>query len=131
MVVDTSAILAVLFGEPERDAFATAISEAGVRMISSVNAFESVVVLLARKGAAGMRELDLLLHVAAFDVVPFDDAQLRLARDAYQRYGKGHHPAGLDLGDCCAYALSRQSGDPLLFKGNDLARTDVMPALAG
>ena len=131
MVVDTSAILAVLFGEPERDAFATAISEAGVRMISSVNAFESVVVLLARKGAAGMRELDLLLHVAAFDVVPFDDTQLRLARDAYQRYGKGHHPAGLDLGDCCAYALSRQSGDPLLFKGNDLARTDVMPALAG
>lgn len=125
MVIDTSAILAVLFKESERDEFATAISHAGVRLVGSVNAFESAVVVLSRKGAAGLRELDLLFHVASIETIPFTDEHLRLAREAYQRYGKGRHPAGLNLGDCCAYALSRHSGEPLLFTGGDFVRTDV------
>ena len=129
MVIDTSAILAVLFKEPERDRFAAAISSASVRLVGSVNAFESAVVVLSRKGPAGLRELDLLFHVASIETIPFTDEHLRLAREAYQRYAKGRHPAGLNLGDCCAYALSRHSGEPLLFKGDDFARTDVQTVI--
>jgi ribonuclease VapC len=76
-----------------------------------------------------VRELDLLLHVADIDVVPFDVEQLMLARDAYERFGRRHHRAALNLGDCCAYALSRSSGEALLFKGDDFAHTDVPSAL--
>ncbi len=74
-------------------------------------------------------ELDLLLHRAELEVVPLTFDQLRLARDAYERYGKDHHPAGLNLGDCCASALARHTGEPLLFKGDDFPRTDVVPVL--
>ena len=70
-------------------------------------------------------QLDLLLHTAGIDVVPFDEDQLALAREAYERFGKGRHPARLNLGDCCAYALAVYSGEPLLFKGEDFAETDV------
>jgi ribonuclease VapC len=128
MVLDSSAVLAILFNEPERDAFATAVAEAGQRLISTVNAFEAGIVVSARKGPAGGRELDLLLHHAGIVLVPFNEDQLRLAREAWERYGRGRHPAGLNLGDCCAYALSRHSGEPLLFKGADFARTDVARA---
>ena len=129
MVVDSSAVLAVLFNEPERDAFADALSAAAVRLMSSVNVLEAAVVVLSRKGTHGAREFDLLLHRAEIEVVPFTSDHLRLARDAYERYGKGRHPAGLNLGDCCAYALARYTGETLLFKGSDFPRTDVTPAL--
>ena len=129
MVVDSSAVLAVLFNEPERDAFADAISAADVRLMSSVNALEAAVVISARKGPHGARELDLLLHRAEIEVMPFTPDHLHLARDAYERYGKGRHPAGLNLCDCCAYALARYTGEPLLFKGNDFPHTNVTPAL--
>lgn len=129
MVVDSSAVLAILFKEPERDVFATALSEAGVRLVSSVNAFEAAVVVSSRKGPSGIRELDLLFHHAGVEIVSFTESHLRLAREAYERYGKGRHPAGLNLGDCCAYALARHSGETLLFKGDDLTRTDVVPAV--
>lgn len=125
MVLDTSAVLAVLFAEPERDTFIDAIAESGVRLISSMSALESSIVTLARKGEAGIRELDLLIHTADLDIVPFDEQQMLLARDAYERYGTGRHSAGLNLGDCCSYALSKHSGEPLLFKGNDFAQTDI------
>jgi ribonuclease VapC len=130
MVVDSSALLAILLKEPERDALAAALAAAPVRLLSSVNAFEAAIVVLARKGEAGLRELDLLLHAAAVDVVPFAAEHLALAREGYERFGKGRHPAGLNLGDCAAYALARHSGEPLLFKGEDFARTDVRSALA-
>jgi len=126
VVLDSSAILAILFKEAERDLFAAAVAGAGVRMVSAINAFEAAIVILARKGPAGLRELDLLLHAAEIQVVQFTDAQLRIAREAYVRYGKGRHPASLNLGDCCAYALSRHSGEPLLFKGEDFSKTDVL-----
>jgi len=127
MVVDTSAILAILFKEPERDAFATALAAAGERLVSAVNALEAAIVVSARKGPSGLRELDLLFHRAGVSVVSFTEDHLRLAREAWERYGKGRHLAGLNLGDCCAYALSRHSGEPLLFKGEDFAHTDVVP----
>jgi ribonuclease VapC len=125
MVIDSSAILAVLFKEPERDAFATAIAVSGQRLVSSVNALEAAIVVAARKGPSGVRELDLFFHRAGIEIVSFTAAQLGLAREAWERYGKGHHTAGLNLGDCCAYALARHSGEPLLFKGEDFGRTDV------
>lgn len=81
---------------------------------------------MARKGEAATRELDLLLHTASITTVAFDPDQAALARSAYQRWGKGRHPAGLNLGDCCSYALAQTSGEPLLFKGNDFSRTDVV-----
>ena len=129
MVVDSSAVLAILFSEPERDTFSAALTGAGVRLMSSVNALEAAVVVSSRKGPYGVREFDLLLHHAEFEVVPFTVDHFRLARDAYERYGKGRHPAGLNLGDCCAYALARHTGESLLFKGDDFARTDVVPAV--
>lgn len=129
MVIDASALLAILFREPERDIFVNAVAEAGVRLVGTVNAFEAAVVVATRKGPEGSRELDLLFHSAGIEIVSFTDAQLRLAREAYARYGKGRHPAGLNLGDCCAYALARHTGEPLLFKGADFARTDVISAV--
>lgn len=129
MVVDSSAILAILFKEPERDAFAAAIAESGTRLTSSVNALEAAIVVAARKGPPGVRELDLFFHRAGIEIVSFTQAHFGLAREAWERYGKGRHAAGLNLGDCCAYALARHSGEPLLFKGEDFGRTDVPRAL--
>jgi ribonuclease VapC len=130
MVIDTSAILAVLFKESERDAFAEAMAAAARRLVSAVSYVEAAVVVLARKGSAGVHDLELLVHRAGFDLVGFDRAQAALAREGYERFGKGRHRAGLNLGDCCAYALSRYSGEPLLFKGEDFAKTDVIAAAA-
>ena len=129
MVVDSSAVLAVLFNEPERDAFVDALSAAAVRLMCSVNVLEAAVVVSSRKGPHGAREFDLLLHRAEIEVMPFTADHLRLALDVYERYGKGRHPAQLNLGDCCAYALARYTGEPLLFKGSDFPLTDVTPAL--
>jgi ribonuclease VapC len=125
MVIDTSALLAILLGEPEADEFSQAISRDSKRLVSSMSALEAAVVLYARKGRGGVLELDLLLHSAGAVVVSLDADQALLARTAYETYGKGHHPAALNLGDCCSYALARSSGEPLLFKGNDFSRTDV------
>lgn len=125
MVIDTSALLAILFKEPERDTFAKALSSAGVRLISTVSVLEAAVVVSTRKGPDGVLELDNFLDEGKCEVVAFTSAQLRLARQAYEAYGKGRHPAGLNLGDCCSYALAQHAAEPLLFKGNDFALTDV------
>jgi len=81
-----------------------------------------------RLGTEGIRDLDLFLATARIELVPFDATQARLAREAFRRFGKGRHPAGLNLGDCFSYALARAMNEPLLFKGNDFSRTDVIPA---
>lgn len=125
MVIDTSALIAILLGEPEGDSFAEAIATSMTRLVSAASALEAAIVIEVRKGPAGGRELDLLLHRAQVDVVPFTEAQFEVARSAWRQYGKGNHPASLNLGDCFAYALSRTSGEPLLFKGEDFVRTDV------
>lgn len=125
MVLDTSAILTILFNEPEAPVFAEKISQSLKRLLSAGTLLELMIVVEARKGEAGGRELDLLLHRAKIDIVPFDSEQAEIARQAWRCYGKNNHPAGLNFGDCFAYALAKSSGEPLLFKGNDFNRTDV------
>lgn len=126
MIVDTSAIFAILQYEPERDRFKAAIDEAERLRISAVSAFEARMVATSRTGAEGRLEMDLFL--SSFEIVPFDAAQAEAAAEAFRRFGKGRHPAGLNLGDCCAYALAVTSGEALLFKGGDFALTDVAAA---
>lgn len=125
MVLDTSALLAILLGEPEAEAFARAIAGHPKRLVSALSALESAIVLQARKGPSAVRELDLLLHSTGMTIVSLDADQVQLARAAYEKFGKGRHPAALNLGDCGSYALARSSGEPLLFKGEDFSKTDL------
>lgn len=126
MVLDTSAILAILLEETEGLRYLDQISKDTTRLLSSGTALELMIVIEARKGEAGGRELDLFLHRAKIDIVPFDSEQAEIARMAWRRFGKSSHPAGLNFGDCFAYALAKISGEPLLFKGNDFNQTDVI-----
>ena len=125
MVLDTSAVVAVLFDEPERDEFVSKIAAASRRLISAGTVIESSIVVESRRGEAAGRELDLLLYRAGVQTVAVDEEQALLARAAWRRYGKGRHPAGLNFGDLFAYALARASGEDLLFKGDDFAKTDL------
>lgn len=125
MVIDTSALIAILLAEPEAEAFARALASDPRRLVSAVSAFEAAIVIRARKGPAGVRELDLLIHSAGMSIVSFDEEQVQIARTAYEKYGKGGHPAALNLGDCSSYALARTSGEPLLCKGDDFPQTDI------
>ena len=129
MVIDTSALAAILFAEPDRDIYIAAIGKPGPKLISAVNAFEAAVVVEARKGPVAGRELDLLLSQARTDVVPLDGPQMEEARRIWRTYGKGNHPAALNLCDCCALALSRLSGHPLLYKGADFTHAGAANAL--
>jgi ribonuclease VapC len=125
MVIDSSAVAAILFNEPERDAFLDAIMLDTVRLISSVNALEAAMVLESRKGMQGALAFDLLLQKAHIEVVAFTPEHWEEARAAWRKFGRGWHPAGLNSCDCCAYALARMSGEALLFKGNDFSKTDI------
>jgi len=125
MVIDTSALLAILLGEPETEKFAAAIVADPHRLVSTASAFEASIVIEVRKGPAGGRELDLLFHRAQLDMVPFTEPQFEAARFAWRQFGKGNHPAGLNFGDCFAYALAKTLNEPLLFKGEDFLKTDV------
>jgi ribonuclease VapC len=125
MVLDTSALLALLLDEPEAESFRVVVEEDTTRLVSAATLLETALVIETRKGEAGGRELDLLIHKADVDVVPVDAEQVAEARRAYRRFGKGRHAAGLNFGDVFAYALARTSGEPLLFKGDDFTRTDV------
>jgi len=128
VVIDTSALLAILLKEPDRERFIDAIEADTVRLLSVVNALETAAVVEARKRESGGREFDLLLHTARLELVPFSGEHFEMARRAWRKYGKGNHPAALNFCDCCAYALSKTSGEPLLFKGGDFPKTDVSPA---
>lgn len=125
MVIDTSALIAILLGEPDAEQLARAIAADGKRLISAFTLLETAAVIEARKGEAGGRELDLLLHHAAVEVVPLTAEHGEAARRAWRQFGRGRHPAGLSLGDCCAYALAMHTGEPLLCKGEDFAKTDA------
>ncbi|MDY6950252.1 MAG: type II toxin-antitoxin system VapC family toxin [Thermodesulfobacteriota bacterium] len=129
MVVDTSAVMAILLGEPETESFVRALADDPKRMISAFNALESAIVIEAKKGEAGGRELDLFMHRARIDIIALNSDQVELALRAWRKYGKGNHPAGLNIGDCCAYALAKYSGEPLLFKGKVFSQTDIRPVL--
>ncbi|WP_373508255.1 type II toxin-antitoxin system VapC family toxin [Thiocapsa sp.] len=125
MVIDPSALLAILQDEPERRAFNELIEAASQRRLSTASFVELSIVIEARLGAEGIRDLDLFLATAGIELVAFDMAQARLAREGFRRFGKGRHPAGLNLGDCFSYALVRALDEPLLFKGDDFPLTDV------
>ena len=125
MVIDTSALIALLELEPEAPDVAEAIESDPVRLVSAGTVLEASIVVLVRRGEDGTRELDLLLDKARIEVVPVTPEHVALGRDAYARFGKGRHPASLNFGDCFAYALAMASGEPLLFKGEDFPMTDV------
>jgi ribonuclease VapC len=125
LVLDSSALLAILLGEPERNTFLDLILDAEERRISALSILETGCVILTRKGPAGRLILDSVCEELSLDVVPFTVEHLRLARQAWERFGKGRHPARLNLGDCCSYALARATGHPLLYKGNDFSQTDL------
>ena len=128
MVLDTSALLAMLLNEPDADDFRGALEDDEIRMVSAATLLETAMVIETRKGEAAGRELDLLVHKADVAVVPVDAEQIAEARRAYRRFGKGRHPAALNFGDLFAYALARTSGEALLYKGGDFEKTDVRRA---
>lgn len=131
MIIDASAVLAVLLGEKDAPFYAEAIEDTPDTQMSSVSALEVALVIRARKREPGLARLDRFMEKSRIRVVPFDTEQLRLAREAWWNYGKGRHPAGLNLGDCCSYALAKVTNDALLYKGDDFGQTDVRGVRAG
>jgi len=125
MIIDTSALLAIFLGEPERRRLLDAIIQAETRSISAANSLETGIVLEARRGESAGREFDLFLRQAKVDVLPVDAEQVEIARLAWRQYGKGRRPAALNFGDCFAYALAKISGEAVLAKGNNFAQTDI------
>ncbi len=128
MIVDTSAVITILFGEGGAERYDTAIAEAPRCRMSVVNYLEAAIVLESRSGAAAGHELDSFLEEAAIELAPVTPEHAQAARRAWRRFGKGNHPAGLNFGDCFAYALAESAREPLLFKGGDFARTDIESA---
>jgi ribonuclease VapC len=128
MVIDSSALLAILFGEPEADAFIEALAAPDRKFMSAMNKLEAMIVVEARKGASGASSLIKLLAAADIEIIPFDSGQSEIAMSAWRQYGRGRHPAGLNLGDCAAYALASTLNEPLLFKGGDFSKTDIATA---
>jgi ribonuclease VapC len=125
MVIDTSALVAIFLGEPERKPFLERILQAETKLLSGANAFETGMVLEAKRGEAAGREFDLFVVRAGLEVVPVDGEQVEIARSAWRKYGKGRHAAGLNFGNCFAYALAKFLGQKLLAKGEDFRFTDV------
>jgi ribonuclease VapC len=125
MIIDTSALVAIFLGEPERKRFLERIVEANTRRLSAANALETGIVLEARRGEAAGREFDLFVVKAKIEIIPVDAEQADIARSAWRKYGKGRHAAGLNFGDCFAYALAKFSGQKLLAKGEDFRFTDI------
>jgi ribonuclease VapC len=131
IVIDASALLAIIQDEPEANHFLSAIQSADRALVSAVTVLETGMVLRARRGAAGAQELSGLLEAMAIEIAPFDAASAALALDAFERYGKGINPkARLNLGDCAVYALAKEMNAPLLYKGEDFAGTDISSALS-
>lgn len=128
MVIDTSAVIAILQKEDEAQRFAELIAADRYRLMSAVSYLESAIVIGSRYGATGREQLDALIQAHEIAIIPFSQTQSEAAKTAYFTYGKGHHPAKLNMGDCCSYALAKVTGQPLLFKGNDFSQTDLSSA---
>ena len=125
MILDTSALVAILEGEHEAERLIAALETRDSVRISAATLVEAGIVVETRRGESGGRELDLLLQRLRAEVVSVTAEHAELARDAYRRFGKGQHRAALNFGDCFAYALASAMGEPLLFVGGDFAKTDV------
>ena len=130
MVLDTSALVALLELEPGAPLLQKALARDPNRLVSAATLLETSMVIESRHGEAGGRELDLLLARAQVEIVPVTAEQVALARHAFRKFDKGRHPARLNFGDCFSYALSRLSGEALLYQGEDFSKTDVVSALA-
>jgi|688.fasta_scaffold507754_2 ribonuclease VapC len=129
MVIDSSALLAILKVEPEALAFVDALKQPGPRRLSTATLLESRIVVERQLGPAGQAELDLLLSRAAITAVPLEELHVHWALVGWRRFGRGRHPAALNFGDCFSYGLAMALGAPLLFKGDDFTATDVAAAL--
>ena len=125
MVIDSSALVAILFGESEADRLVDAIAGAEPRLMSAANLLEAAIVVDSQLGPAAGRQLDRFVEQAQIEIEPVTERHARIARQAYLDFGRGHHPAKLNFGDCLAYALAKATGEPLLFKGADFEQTDV------
>jgi ribonuclease VapC len=128
VVVDTSALLAILLREPEHEEFSALLAAAEDPLISAATLLEASIVIHAKTGDAGVVNLDELLAAASVRCIAVDRTQALLARDAYARFGKGRSPAQLNFGDCFAYALAFEQERPLMFKGDDFTKTDITSA---
>ena len=129
MIIDTSAILAVLFAEEDATIYAQTIANADTKLMSAANYLEAAVVVDQQMGAAAGRQLDAFIDRAEIKIESVTREQAELARQAYSDFGKGHHPAALNFGDCFAYALAKHTRLPILFKGDDFSHTDLSSAL--
>jgi ribonuclease VapC len=129
MILDASALVAILAKEPDSEIYVEAISRAPSCRISAGNFLELSIVLEGQFGADALRQCDALFRRIGIVIEPFTVEQAHIARQAFHDFGKGRHPAGLNLGDCFAYALAKVTGEPLLFKGEDFCKTDVLSAL--
>jgi ribonuclease VapC len=129
VIIDSSAVLAILFAEPDAEIYARAIAEADVCHISAVNYVEVSIVVETQTRDEGVRHFNAFFQRAAISIDSASVEQAHAARQAYSEFGKGRHPAGLNLGDCFAYALAKTTGEPLLFKGNDFSKTDIPAAV--
>ena len=129
MIVDTSAVLAILFNEEDAESHARAISEAESRRMSAVNYVEAAIVVEAQTKERGSRQFDAFFRRAGIVIEPVTEDQAHAARQAYTDFGKAHHAAGLNFGDCFAYALAKVTREPLLFKGKDFRKTDLESAI--
>ena len=125
MIVDTSALLAIFFDEPERDEFLRKIGTSDLVGVGAPTLAETAIVLAARLGEQGPRQLAQIVEQANLIVVPFDGPHWQVAAGAWLRFGRGRHEASLNLGDCLTYATARLAGRPLLFKGSDFSKTDL------
>jgi ribonuclease VapC len=125
MLIDASALLAILQREPERRSFIESIESADSARMSVASFLETSIVIESRYGAEGLRDLDRFISRAAIELTPVDQEQGQLARSAFSRFGKGRHPPGLNYGDCFSYAAAMSLGEPLLCKGDDLVHTDA------
>ena len=128
MIIDTSALIAILYREPEAPLYERAIRRAPRPRMSVANFLEATIVVERRSGRPKGIELEDLVRRERIQLVPVTLDHVRLARRAWRDFGKGNDPAALNFGDCFAYALARATGEPLLFKGNDFAQTDIRPA---
>ncbi len=129
MIVDTSAVLAILFNESDAETYARAISEADSRRMSVASFVEAAVVVEAQTIEGGSRQFDAFFRRAGIVIEPVTEEQAHAARQAYTDFGKGRHAAALNFGDCFAYALAKVTGEPLLFKGKDFIKTDLKAAV--
>jgi ribonuclease VapC len=129
MVIDSSALIAILRREPEEQAFRNAVKLASTRLLSAPTRVETGIVALGLAGEVGLEQVDALLETLRVETVPLSADHARLAIDAFRHFGKGRHPAGLNFGDCFSYALARATGEPLLFKGDDFLQTDIKRAV--